>query len=207
MSEQFTINVQPRSDIGKGASRRLRRQGLIPGIIYGAHQDPEMISLGHNDLILLLENESFYSSVLKLNMGDKNEQVILKDLQRDPAKPFLLHVDFLRVSAKDKLRTHVPLHFINEEIAAGVKMGGMASHHLSDVEVICLPGNLPEFIEVDMKEMQMGDIIQLSGLKLPEGVELAALVAGGDDLPVVSIHGVQTATEAEGEEEEEEAAE
>ncbi len=189
MTETYEIHAQPRTDTGKGASRRLRRQGLIPGIVYGAGQDPEMISVSHNELLLQLEHEAFLSSVLNLNLDGKIEQVILKDLQRHPAKPFLLHVDFLRISAKEKLRTNVPLHFINEETSVGVKAGGSVTHHLTDVEVSCLPGNLPEYIEVDMANLEVGDHIQLSGLVLPEGVELVALITGGDDLPVVSIHG------------------
>lgn len=197
MSETYEIKAQLRTDTGKGASRRLRRQGLIPGIIYGAGQDPAMISVGHNDLILQLEHEAFLSSVLNLDLGGKVEQVILKDLQRHPAKPFLLHVDFLRVSATDKLRTNVPLHFINEETSVGVKAGGMVSHHITDVEVSCLPGDLPEYIEVDIAALDVGDNILLSGLVLPEGVELVALITGGDDVPVVSIHAGQSGTEEE----------
>ena len=199
MSDLFEINAQPRSDTGKGASRRLRRTGLVPGIVYGAHQEPEMISLAHSELLLHLEHEAFYSHVLALKMGDKSQQVILKDLQRHPAKPFILHIDFQRVSADEKLRTNVPLHFINESTSVGVKMGGAVSHHMPDIEVACLPKDLPEFIEVDLAEMEIGDIILMSGLKLPEGVELTALTAGNDDLPVVSIH-----TAHSGEEEDEE---
>ncbi|HEB97128.1 MAG TPA: 50S ribosomal protein L25/general stress protein Ctc [Sedimenticola thiotaurini] len=202
MRETYEINAQLRTDTGKGASRRLRRQGLIPGIVYGAGQDPVMITVAHNELLLQLEHEAFLSSVLDLNLGGTKEQVILKDLQRHPAKPFLLHVDFLRVSAKDKLRTNVPLHFVNEETSVGVKAGGSVSHHITDVEVSCLPGNLPEYIEVDMAALELGGHIQLSDLVLPEGVELVALITGGDDLPVVSIHSGQSGTEEEGEAEE-----
>ena len=189
MSDLFEINAQPRSDMGKGASRRLRRQGLVPGIVYGAHRDPEMLSLVHSDMIQHLEHEAFYSHILTLNVGDnKGQQVILKDMQRHPSKPFILHMDFQRVSADEKIRTHVPLHFINEATAVGVKMGGVVSHHLPDVEISCLPKDLPEYIEVDLAEMEIGDITLMSGLKLPEGVELTALTAGQDDLPVASIH-------------------
>lgn len=188
MKDTFELNAQVRTDMGKGASRRLRRQGSIPGIVYGAHQEPTMISIDHNDLILQLEHEAFFSSLLDLDLDGTNQQVILKDLQRHPAKPYVLHIDLLRVSATEKLRTNVPLHFINEETCPGIKMGGVASHHIADVEVSCLPGDLPEYIEVDIAALELGDNILLSGLVMPEGVELVALITGADDLPVVSVH-------------------
>ncbi|WP_039960773.1 50S ribosomal protein L25/general stress protein Ctc, partial [endosymbiont of Riftia pachyptila] len=172
MSVSFEITAQPRSDTGKGASRRLRRTGMVPGIIYGGHQEPSMISLAHNELILHLDHEAFYSHILNLKVGDATEQVVLKDLQRHPAKPFIMHIDFQRISAGEKIRMQVPLHFTNQETAPGTKAGGQASHMLSDVEITCLPKDLPEFIEVDMGEMNVGDAIHLSELKLPAGVEL-----------------------------------
>lgn len=197
MSNLFEIVAQPRSDKGKGASRRLRHTGQVPGIVYGAHQDPEMISVGHNELFLHLEHEAFYSHILTLKVDGNEQQVILKDLQRHPAKPFINHVDFLRVSADEKIKTHVPVHFINEDIAPGVKMGGAASHHIIDLEVSCLPADLPEYIEVDMDGMEIGDIVLMSGVKLPSGVELPALASGAAelDLPVVSVHGAHSADE------------
>ncbi len=189
MSDTFTIDAQPRSDEGKGASRRLRRQGLVPGIIYGGETAPEMISLAHNELIQHLEHEAFYSHILSVNVAGKAEQVILKDMQRHPAKPFVMHVDFQRVSAKKKLKTHVPLHFVGENVAPGVKMGGAVSHHVTDVEITCLPKDLPEYIEVDMSAMEIGDAVHLSEIKLPEGVEIPALAQGPEqDLVVVNIH-------------------
>jgi len=204
MSETYKIKAQTRTDMGKGASRRLRRQGSIPGIVYGAHQEPTMISIDHNDLILQLEHEAFFSSLLDMDLDGNSEQVILKDLQRHPAKPYVLHIDLLRVSATEKLRTNVPLHFINEAVCPGIKMGGVASHHIADVEVSCLPGDLPGYIEVDIAALELGDSILLSGLVMPEGVELVALIAGADDLPVVSVHvshaGEEEEEEAEGEE-------
>jgi large subunit ribosomal protein L25 len=201
MSELFEIDAKPRTDTGKGASRRLRRTGYFPGIIYGAHQEPEMISLKHSEMLLHLEHEAFYSHILTLNLGGKKEQVILKDLQRHPAKPFVMHADFLRVSAKEKIKTHVPLHFINESVV--VKKGGAVSHHISDVEVSCLPKDLPEFIEVDVSGMEVGDTLLMSGINLPAGVDLPALAAGEEhDLPVVGVH-----TSHGGSEEEDEAAE
>jgi large subunit ribosomal protein L25 len=193
MSVSFEITAQPRSDTGKGASRRLRRTGMVPGIIYGGHQEPSMISLAHNELILHLDHEAFYSHILNLKVGDATEQVVLKDLQRHPAKPFIMHIDFQRISAGEKIRMQVPLHFTNQESAPGTKAGGQASHMLSDVEITCLPKDLPEFIEVDMGEMNVGDAIHLSELKLPAGVELPS--SEHEDTIVVNIHSGHTATD------------
>ena len=206
MSNVFEINAQSRNDTGKGASRRLRREGLVPGIVYGANQDPAMISLVHTDLLQHLEHEAFFSHILDLKLDGKSEQVIMKGMQRHPAKPFINHVDFLRVSAREKLKTSVPLHFINEETAVGVKLGGVVSHHIAHLEVTCLPKDLPEFIDVDIAELDIGDIILLSGLTLPEGVEIQALIAGADDVPVVSVQHEQIMVEEEEEAEEEVAA-
>jgi large subunit ribosomal protein L25 len=197
MSASFIVNAEIRTDTGKGASRRLRRTGRLPGILYGAHKEPTMISLAHHELIHNLEDESFYSNLLTLKLGDQEETVVLKDLQRHPAKPFVIHADFQRVQADEKIRLHVPLHFINEAKCPGVKAGGQISHQLTDVEITCLPKDLPEFIEVDMSEMQVGDAIHLSEMKLPAGVEFPS--GEGEDYIVVNIH-----TGHGGEEEEEE---
>lgn len=197
MIETFEINAEPRSDAGKGASRRLRRAGMVPAIVYGGHRDPEMVSLAHNELVRHLEHEAFYSHVLSLKMGDSTCKVVLKDLQRHPAKPFILHADFQRVSEGEKLRMIVPLHFENEASSKGVKMGGNVSHNLTEVEVTCLPENLPEFIGVDLVDMEIGNIIHLSELPLPAGVELAH--TPDPDLPVVIMHGARSAGADEGE--------
>jgi large subunit ribosomal protein L25 len=186
MSETFEIIAESRSDTGKGASRRLRRTGMLPGIVYGAHKDPQMIALGHNSLLRHLEHEGFYSHVLSLVVDGVESKVVLKDLQRHPAKPFVLHADFLRVSADEKLRMTVPLHFINEGSSKGIKAGGLASHNLTEVEISCLPQDLPEFIAVDLAEMGLGDILHLSELVLPQGVDLAH--APDPDVPVVIMH-------------------
>ena len=200
MKAIFEIDAQDRGDMGKGASRRLRRQGLVPGIVYGARREPRLISVSHSELIQHLEKESFYSHVLTLKIGDQPQEVILKDLQRHPSKPFVQHVDFLRVRATEKLRTSVPIHLRNETTAVGVKQGGGAvARHMPDVEIICLPKNLPEFIEVDVAEMDIGDTVMMSDLKLPAGVEF---YAADNDLPVVSVH-AGYAEEAEPEEGEE----
>ncbi|WP_177420167.1 50S ribosomal protein L25/general stress protein Ctc [endosymbiont of Lamellibrachia barhami] len=200
MSVSFEINAQSRTDAGKGASRRLRHQGAVPGIIYGADKEPSMITMAHNELAHALENEAFYSHILDLKLDGKSEQVVIKDLQRHPAKPFIMHVDFQRVNMNEKLRMHAPLHFINEDSSPGAKMGGNFSHSLTDVEITCLPKDLPEFIEVDMADMEIGDSVHLSGLQLPDGVELTH--AGGEDSLVVIVHTGHT-----GEDEDEEGGE
>lgn len=187
--ETFEIGAELRTDVGKGASRRLRNAGLVPGILYGAGQDPVNLSVNQNELLRHLEHEAFYSHVLDLKLAGKAEQVVLKDLQRHPARPMVLHVDFQRVSASQKLHMHVPLHFINEDICPGKKAGGLVSHLLTEVEVTCLPRDLPEYIEVDLANMDMDDTLSLTDLKVPAGVELVALSHGEDhDQGVVSIH-------------------
>ena len=197
MSETFEVIAQPRDDVGKGASRRLRRQGRVPAIIYGAHREPTMISLSHNELVQQLENEAFYSHILDLKVEGQSYPVVLKDLQRHPAKPFVLHADFQRVSMDEKIRMMVPVHFVNESVAKGVKMGGAVSHNLTEIEITCLPKDLPEFIGLDMTHMDIGDIVHLSEVPLPAGVELAH--APDPDVPVVIIHGAHGGVD-EGEE-------
>jgi large subunit ribosomal protein L25 len=186
MSENFEIVAEARADGGKGASRRLRREGLVPGIVYGGHEEPQMISLRHSELDRQLKNEAFYSSLLDLKVGGGVTKVVLKDLQRHPAKPLVLHVDFQRVSSQEKLRMTVPLHFENEATSVGVKAGGKVSHNLTEIEVTCLPADLPEYIGVDMAAMAVGDILHVSELTLPAGVEVTHAVE--PDTPVVMIH-------------------
>jgi large subunit ribosomal protein L25 len=198
MSVSFDVVAQPRSDTGKGASRRLRREGLVPAIMYGGRQQPEMLALAHNQVVRHLENEAFYSHVLNVKVGDVTTQAVLKDLQRHPAKPFILHMDFMRVVQDEKIRMVVPLHFINEEKSKGVKAGGNVAHHVTEVEVSCLPSDLPEFIPVDLLEMQIGDILHLSEIAMPEGVTLAH--APDPDEPVIVMHGARSAAQGEGEE-------
>jgi len=195
MSEFIEVVAQTRDDGGNGASRRLRRQGLVPGIVYGGHQEPQMIALPHNVLVRSLEEEAFYSSLLDLKVGEERAKVVLKDLQRHPAKPFILHVDFQRVSMAEKLRMTVPLHFENEETAVGIKAGGKLSRNLTEVEITCLPNDLPEFIAVDLGAMEIGDILHLSELTLPEGVELISTT--DVETPVVLIHAGYSDTDAE----------
>lgn len=186
MSETIAVAATMREDTGKGASRRLRRQGLVPGILYGGHEDPQMINVRHNEMIRHLKEEAFYSSLLDLELDGKTTKVVLKDLQRHPAKPILLHVDFQRVSMKEKLTMHIPLHFENEDTAVGVKAGGKITHNMTDLEVTCLPGNLPEFLSVDVGSMDIGDVLHVSDIALPAGVEL---VPGLDpEAQVITLH-------------------
>jgi len=189
MTVEFALNAEVRSDLGKGASRRLRRNAsLVPAVIYGGEKAPQSISLLAKDLAKLLENEAAFSHVLSLNVAGAKESVVIKALQRHPAKGFVLHADFQRVVAGQKLSAHVPLHFINEATSVGVKQqGGEVSHPLNEVEVSCLPKDLPEFIEVDLAAVEVGQNLHLSDLKLPKGVELVAL-AHGNDLAVANIH-------------------
>ncbi|MCB1857355.1 MAG: 50S ribosomal protein L25/general stress protein Ctc [Gammaproteobacteria bacterium] len=200
MSDTTEINAQSRVDVGKGASRRLRRTGLVPGIVYGAHRDPQMITLFHHKLVQYLEHESIFSTILTLNVDGKKQQVLLKDIQRHPAKPFIQHIDFQRVSAREKIRTNIPIHLVGEEIAVGVKMGGSVFHHIADVEVSCLPKDLPEYLDVDISKLEIGGAIRLSEIVVPKGVELPILAQGEDfDSPVVTISAqlMQDETEAE----------
>jgi large subunit ribosomal protein L25 len=199
MSVSFDVVAESRSDTGKGASRRLRRRGLVPAIVYGGHLDPQTIAVTHSQMVRHLEHESFYSHVLNLKLGDSTIAVVLKDLQRHPAKPFLLHADFMRVSQDEKLRMVVPLHFLNEEKSLGIKAGGNVSHLLTEIEIACLPKDLPEFIGLDLIELDVGGIVHLSEIPLPEGVTLAH--APDPDEAVVVMHGAHAGAEvAEGEE-------
>ena len=186
---EFVLNAQSRTDAGKGASRRLRRSNGVPAIIYGGDKAPASISLVHDDIMHATESEAFFTSILTLNVDGTGESVIIKDLQRHPAKPRILHADFQRVSADQELHVKVPLHFLNEATAIGVKQGGGQVHHLiTDLEVSCLPRNLPEYIEVDIANLELGDSLHISDLKLPEGVTSIALSHGADgDLAVVSV--------------------
>jgi large subunit ribosomal protein L25 len=185
--QSFEVEASVRHDMGKGASRRLRREEKVPGVVYGANKEPVLISLDQNKMAKALEHESFYSHILTLKTGTDSDRVILKAVQRHPFKPFLLHVDFQRINMNEKLHMHIPLHFLGAEEAPGVKEGGLIQHIMSDVEVSCLPGDLPEFIEINVADMALNDIRHLSDIKLPKGVEIVALLHE-DDKPVVSIH-------------------
>ena len=191
MSTNFTINAKSREDTGKGASRRLRRlTGEVPAIIYGGKKDAEKISILHKDITKALENDAVYSSIISLSIDGKAEDTIIKDIQRHPAKQIILHMDFLRVSKTTKLQTRVPLNFINEDTCVGVKLGGgLIAHTMTDIEVSCLPKDLPEAIDVDMAKVDVGQIVHLSDLTLPEGVESVSLSQGADyDLTVATVN-------------------
>lgn len=197
MKETFELKAESRADAGKGASRRLRNAGKVPAILYGGGKDPSMIALDHNELLKHLEHEAFYSHVLTVELGGARESCVLKDVQRHPARPVVMHLDLQRVRADEKIRMHVPLHFENESLAPGVKQGGAVSHHLTEVDVSCLPQDLPEYIVVDMSTMGLNTSLHLSQLRLPAGVELVAL-AHGDDALVVSVHTARAQVEEEG---------
>jgi large subunit ribosomal protein L25 len=190
MSDQFELNAEVRNDMGKGSSRRLRRSaGLVPAIIYGGDKSPQPLSLNRKDLEKSLENEAFYSHVLTVNVGKDKEKAILKDLQRHPARNNVMHVDFMRIDDNVAIKMHVPIHFLNEDTCLGVKMeGGMVQHQNTDIEVQCLPADIPAFIEVDMQKMEVGQIIHLSEVALPPGVTSVALALGeAHDLAIASV--------------------
>ena len=190
MKQEFNLIAEFRDDQGKGASRRLRHDGKVPAILYGAGREPRLLSLDHNKVMHQLQNEAFYSSILTIKIDDKTQDVIVKDIQRHPAKPQILHMDFQRIVADQKIRMNVPLHFIGEDIAIGVKVGGgKVAHLMSDVEVSCLPRDLPEYFEVDVSGMDIDDMLYLSDIKVPAGVEIIELSHGKEhDQPIVSIH-------------------
>ena len=189
MSVDFVLEAKTREDLGKGASRRLRRAGQIPAIIYGGakNRKPTSITLEHKDLMKQLENEAFYSHVLTLKVEDKEEQVVLMDLQRHPARVEVLHADFQRVTKSSVLHKKVPLHFINEDTCVGVKMeGGSIQHNATEVEITCKAADLPEFIEIDLLEVHAGSVVHLSDIKAPKGVNLVAL-SHGDDQAIATV--------------------
>jgi large subunit ribosomal protein L25 len=181
---QIEFNAKARDEQGTGASRRLRRAGRVPGIVYGGTAAPQQIEIDHNEIFQHLRKEAFYSSVLSMNLDGKKEMCLLRDVQRHPFRQLILHVDFQRIDASHKVHQKVPLHFINADIAPGVKLsGGMVQHVMTELDVKCLPKDLPSFIEVDLKDLTGGHSMHVSELKLPAGVE-AALHKGED--PVVA---------------------
>jgi large subunit ribosomal protein L25 len=192
MSNAFELNATVRSDLGKGASRRLRRLAeMVPAIIYGEGKPAVNISIPHKDIQKALTNEAFYSHILTLKMSNgADEKVVLKAMQRHPVRPLILHVDFLRIDENEELTLRVPIHFINEASCPAVKNeGGVVSHLMSDIEVLCLPKDLPEYIVVDLAEVKLNETNHIGDLKLPAGVRSAAIAHGGDPmLPVVAIH-------------------
>lgn len=198
MATEHNIKATGRNVEGKGASRRLRRAASIPAIVYGGKSAPQPIQLDHEKIWIAQQSEWFYASILNLDIDGKVEQVLLRDMQRHPFKQLILHLDFQRVDANQALRARVPLHFLNEDkSSAGKAADVVILHELNDVEVSCLPKDLPEFIEVDLSELAVGDIIHLSELKLPAGVELPELKLGKehDVAVVIAKHGREDAAE------------
>ncbi len=189
MSENFVLNAELREGTGTGTARRLRHAGAFPGVVYGAGQEPVSLTFDHDKVWHMSNEETFYSNVIALDVGGKKEKVVVKALQRHPFKQVLLHMDLQRIDAKKKLHMHIPLHLLNEEIAIGVKAGGTVSRLSVDVEVTCLPKNLPEYLELDIADLDIDSSLHLSDIKLPKGVELTELVRGeSHDQSVVAIH-------------------
>jgi large subunit ribosomal protein L25 len=199
MSAVIEINARNRSDAGKGASRRLRHEGLVPGIIYGGGKDPAKISVVHHELVHEMEREAFFSSILTLRVDGSEEPVVLKDMQRHPVKPFVMHVDFQRIMAGEKIHMTVPIHFLHEEGSAGVKKGGSVLHALTELDIVCLPKDLPASIDIDIANLDIGDVVVVSDLMLPSGVELDSDVDPGER--VASIVKIEEKAEGEAEEE------
>jgi len=195
MAEKFDLVAEIRQDQGKGASRRLRHADKVPAIIYGAGRPPRALSFDHNKVVKQLENESFYSSILNIKVGDKSQAAIVKDIQRHPSKPRIMHIDLQRIVEDVKIRMNVPIHFLNAEEAEGVKTGGgSVSQLVNDIEVICLPKDLPEYFEVDILTLGLDEMLHLSDLTVPDGVEIPQLAQGPEqDQAIVSIHVIKVA--------------
>jgi len=189
---EFELDCSVRTDLGKGASRRLRRlEGNIPAVIYGGEKDPISLTIPHKDIYKAIQNEAFFAHIITLKIGKKKEKAVIKALQRHPAKDLVLHADFLRVNEKEAIQVRVPLHFINEEKCAGVKVGGgNIMKTLNEIEVTCLPKDLPEYIEVDMLNVELGANVHLSDIVLPEGVTSVSLASHNEDndLNVAAVH-------------------
>ena len=200
MAKEFELVAELREDAGKGASRRLRRAGKVPAILYGAGKAPTPITFDANQLLRKMELEAFFSSVLTVKVGSKSQQAILKDVQAHPAKRAVLHLDLQRIVADEKIRMTVPVHFMNEDVAPGVKEGGSISHMMPEVEITCLPADLPEFLELDIGELALDALLRLSDIPLPSGVEIPDL-ALDNDRDVVSIHLIKEVIEEVEEEE------
>jgi large subunit ribosomal protein L25 len=207
MAEKMVLSAEPRSDVGKGASRRLRRLALrVPGIVYGGGEDPQMVSVLANDLVKAQKFETFYSQILELTVEGATQQVIVRDLQRNPARNDIVHIDFQRVRADQEMRVNLQIHVLGEDVCKGVRLSnGQIMHQMVEVEVECLPAALPEYLSVDVTDLDVGDSIHLSSIVLPEGVRIPELELGEDhDQPVVSI--IESRVQEEPEEEAGEAA-
>ena len=200
MSVHHTIDAEFRADVGKGASRRLRREGKVPAIIYGGHRDAVALTLDQTQLTHAAEHESFYASIIDIRVGeDLTQQAVVRDMHRHPYKPVIMHVDFMRVSADEVLRIAVPIHFVGEDRSpAGKASGVVIQHHLTEVEIEALPRNLPEYLSVDLSNIDVGDAIMLSDIPLPEGVTIPALASGAEhDITVANAAHVKEVQEVD----------
>lgn len=207
MASKHTITADLREDQGKGASRRLRHAGLIPGVLYGADRPARSIQLNHNEVLHASRTEGFFSSIVELDFNGKKQPVLVRDWQVHPFRQQMLHMDFMRVREDEEIRVHVPLRFLNQEDSpAGKTAGIVISHNLTEVEVACLPGDLPEFLEIDLADLKEGDLIHLSDIKMPENVKIVALMHEDHDYTVVSAHKIKVEVEEPVEGEEAEAA-
>ena len=197
MSDEFNLIAEMRDDRGKGASRRLRHQGKVPAIIYGAGREPRALMFDHNKVLRELENASFYSSILTIKVGDKSRAAIVKDIQRHPSKKQILHIDLQRIVEDEKIRMQIPIHFLGEEEAVGVKIGGgSVSRLMTEIEVSCFPKDLPEFLEVDISELELDQMLYVSSISLPKGVEVSEILLEQDQA-IVSIHEIKEIIEEE----------
>ncbi len=209
MSNEFDLNATGRTDLGKGASRRLRRlANEVPAVIYGSGKPAVSISIPHKDILKAVSNEAFFSHIINLIVDGKSEQVVIKDLQRHPAKPRIMHADFLRVSAKQTIHVNVPVHFLNEEKCKGVKLGGGSIiKSMTEIEVVCLPKDLPEYLEIDMANVGVGETVHISSIVFPKGVSSVDLAHGPDsDNAVVTVQPPRGPTSAEEGDDDDEAA-
>lgn len=189
MAGSYVFEAEVRKTQGRGESRRLRVEGRIPAVLYGGSAEPIGLAFDHNKITKALEDESTYSHILTLRFDGKEETAILKDMQRHPSRPIILHMDFQRVSESQKIKVHVPIHFLNQETSVGAKKGGVVNHALVDIEVTCLPARLPEFIAVDLAKLDIGQSVHLSDVKVPPGVQIVELLHGaGHDQLVAAIH-------------------
>ncbi len=192
MGQEFDLIADYREDQGKGASRRLRREGKVPAIIYGAGRPPRALTFDHSKVVRQLENESFYSSILNIKVGEKSQAAILKDVQRHPSKRQILHLDLQRIVEDKQIKMNVPIHYVGEDVAVGVKEGGgTVTKMVTDVEVTCLPKDLPEYLDVDISQLELNEMLYLTDIKVPDGVEIVALAHVEEEQqaqPIVSIH-------------------
>lgn len=199
MTMQYELVAELREQTGKSANRRLRRESKVPAVLFGGGKPSAALVLDHNFVYRALQQEGFYSHILTVKVGKSSERAVLKDVQRNPGRAQIMHLDLQRVSETEKLHLHIPLHFLGEDVAPGVKQGGgIISHHMIEVEVSCLPKDLPEFIAVDISQLGLNEAVHLSDLNVPEAVELVELSRGAEhDPPVVSIHLPRVAVEEE----------